>query len=90
MAGKVALQYFKERRYFKHKEELVYYGITKENSKIFYWDCNGNYLVMRTTQESLSDSQIPKMILMLRSDIDMKYILMILLNQMVNLFMERE
>ena len=36
--------------YFK---EWVNYGITKENSNILFWNWNGNYLVTKTTQESI-------------------------------------
>ncbi len=50
---RVALQYFKEGMYSKHKEEWVYYGIVKENSKNLFWNWNENYLGTKTTQESI-------------------------------------
>ena len=62
---------------------LWYY---KRNSKILSWNWNGRR-VMEIIQESLLGSQIPEMILMLQSAMDMKYKLMILLSQMVSLFM---
>ena len=71
MAGKVALQYFKERMYSKHKEEWFTVVLQKKIQKI-YFGTGMEILVTKITQE-LSDSQIPIMILMLRSDIDMKY-----------------
>lgn len=80
MPRKGSFAILQKRMYSKHKEGWVYYSITKRNSKILYWNWNGRRPVTKITQKSLSDSQIPEMILMLQSAMDMKYRLMILLN----------
>ena len=87
MAGKGSFAYFKKRMYSKHKKEWAYYGITKGNSKILFWNLNGRRLVREIIQESLLGSQIQEMILMLQLVMDMKYKLMILPSQMVSQFM---